>query len=142
MLKPKSKAVDAHSPNKPKKFKQMFACEKANGNCFLRQERSADGGFHATRGHNSQVYCDTLKTLSRAIQNKGPGMLLHDNMPPYTAASTPSLLEHFNLVIFNHPPYSPDLAPSDYHLFTYLKNRLRSQRFNNNESLWKVSKRG
>jgi hypothetical protein len=37
--------------------------------------------------------------------------------------------------LFNHPPYSPDLAPSNYHLFTYLKNWLRSQRFNNNEEL-------
>jgi hypothetical protein len=31
--------------------------------------------------------------------------------------------------------YSPDLAPSDYHLFTYLKNWLGSQLFNNNEEL-------
>jgi hypothetical protein len=28
-------------------------------------------------------------------------------------------LEHFKLS--NHPPYSLDLAPSNYHLFTYLK---------------------
>jgi histone-lysine N-methyltransferase SETMAR len=34
-----------------------------------------------------------------------------------------------------HPPYSPDLAPSDYHLFTYLKNWLRSQLFSSNEAL-------
>jgi hypothetical protein len=33
----------------------------------------------------------------------------------------------------DHPPYSPDLAPSDYHLLTYLKNWLGSQSFNNNE---------
>jgi hypothetical protein len=32
-------------------------------------------------------------------------------------------------------PYSPDLAPNDYHLFIYLKNWLRSQNFNNNEEL-------
>jgi hypothetical protein len=31
--------------------------------------------------------------------------------------------------------YSPDLASSDYHLFTYLKNWLESQCFNNNEDL-------
>jgi hypothetical protein len=31
----------------------------------------------------------------------------------------------------DQPPYSPDLAPNDYHLFTYLKNWLGSQRFNN-----------
>jgi hypothetical protein len=30
---------------------------------------------------------------------------------------------------------SPDLAPSDYHLFGYPKNWLRSQRFINNEEL-------
>jgi histone-lysine N-methyltransferase SETMAR len=44
-------------------------------------------------------------------------------------------LEHFNWVLFDHPPYSPDIAPSDYYLFTYLKNWLGSQRFNNNEEL-------
>jgi hypothetical protein len=37
--------------------------------------------------------------------------------------------------LFDHPPYSPDLSPSDYHLVTYLKNWLRSQRFSNNEEL-------
>jgi hypothetical protein len=35
--------------------------------------------------------------------------------------------------LFDHPPYSPDLALSDYHLFTYLKNWFGSQRFNNSE---------
>jgi hypothetical protein len=45
------------------------------------------------------------------------------------------MLEHLYWELFDHPPYSPDLAPSDYHLFTYLKNWLRSQRFNNYEEL-------
>jgi histone-lysine N-methyltransferase SETMAR len=43
------------------------------------------------------------------------------------------LLKHFNWELFDHHPYSPDLAPSYYRLFTYLKNWLQSQRFNNNE---------
>ena len=34
-----------------------------------------------------------------------------------------------------HPPYSPDLAPSDYHLFPNLKKHLRGQRFLNDEEL-------
>jgi transposase len=58
-------------------------------------------------------------------------VLLHDNARPRTASCTQALLKHFNWVLFDHPPYSPDLAPSDYHLFTYLKNRLGSQHFNN-----------
>jgi hypothetical protein len=31
--------------------------------------------------------------------------------------------------VFNHPPYSPDLAPSDFHLFLHLKKF--HQRFEN-----------
>jgi hypothetical protein len=43
-----------HSPDKPKTFKQtLSACQKADGSCFLGQERSADGGIHATRDHRN-----------------------------------------------------------------------------------------
>jgi hypothetical protein len=48
---------------------------------------------------------------------------------------TPALPEHFNCELFEHPPYGPEPAPSDYHLFTYLKNWFLSQCFNNNEKL-------
>jgi hypothetical protein len=94
----------------------------------------------------SEVYCETLKIILRAIQNKRHGMLasgvvlLHDNVNMHTAALTPALLEHFNRELFDHPPYIPDPTPSNYHLFTYLKNWLRSQRFNNNEELAKSVK--
>jgi hypothetical protein len=81
----------------------------------------------------SEVYCD-IKKLRRAILNKRPGMLtscvvlLHDNERPHTATRTQVLLEHFNWELFNHPPYSTDLALRDY-----LKNWLKSQRFSSNE---------
>jgi hypothetical protein len=35
------------------------------------------------------------------------------------------------LEILPHPPYSPDLAPSDYHRFRSLSNNLRGVSFNN-----------
>jgi hypothetical protein len=63
------------------------------------------------------------------------GILFQVSALPHTAARTRVLLEHFNWELFDHPPYSPDLAPRDYHLFTYLKNWLGSQNFNNNEEL-------
>jgi hypothetical protein len=44
-------------------------------------------------------------------------------------------LEHCNLKLIHHPPYSYDLTPSDYHLFTYLKNYLLSQHIKNNKKL-------
>jgi histone-lysine N-methyltransferase SETMAR len=52
------------------------------------------------------------------------------------------VLEHFNWELFDHPPYSPDLALSNYHLFTCLKNWLESQSFNNNEDFMESAKCG
>ena len=34
-----------------------------------------------------------------------------------------------------HPPYSPDLAPSDFYLFRHLKKFLRGGHFRDNEDL-------
>jgi hypothetical protein len=49
------------------------------------------------------------------------------------------MLEHFNLELFDHFLYSLDLAPCNYHPFTYLKNWLLSQHFNSNdELLWGI----
>jgi hypothetical protein len=55
------------------------------------------------------------------IQNKWRGMLTSGVM---LCARTRALLEHFNWELFDHLPYNYDLAPSDYHLFTYLRNWL------------------
>jgi transposase len=62
-------------------------------------------------------------------------VLLHDNARPHTAPRTNALIKLFNWEIFDHPPYSPDLAPSDYHLFTKMKVWLVTQRFHTNEEL-------
>ncbi|KAG5310262.1 SETMR methyltransferase, partial [Pseudoatta argentina] len=59
--------------------------------------------------------------------------LLHDNARPHVAASTTALLNQFSWDVLTHPPYSPDLAPSDYHLFTKLKESLAEKRFQNDE---------
>ena len=65
-------------------------------------------------------------------------VLLHDNARPHTAASTRELLDQFGWEIFDHPPYSPDLAPSDFHLFTKLKDFLGGTRFGSDEELKKT----
>jgi hypothetical protein len=120
------------------------AFQKADGNCFLGRERSADVEIHATRDHSDvrSVLRNTRK-LRRDIQNKRHGtqtVLLHDNACPHTVVSTRAHLENLNWELFDHPPYSPDLAPSDYHLFTYPKNWLRSQLIKSNEELMEVVK--
>jgi histone-lysine N-methyltransferase SETMAR len=80
-------------------------------------------------------FLNALQKLRRATQNKRRGMLsagivfLHDNARPHTARRTASLLQEFSWEVFNHPAYSPDLAPSDFHLFLHL-NKFH-QRFEN-----------
>ena len=60
-------------------------------------------------------------------------VLLHDNARPHTVTRTNALIRLFNWEIFDHPSYSPDLSPSDYHLFTKMKVRLATQRFHTDE---------
>ena len=37
--------------------------------------------------------------------------------------------------VYLHRPYSPDLVPSDYHLFGFVKNQMRGQNYETNEAL-------
>ncbi|GBL80513.1 hypothetical protein AVEN_225214-2 [Araneus ventricosus] len=37
--------------------------------------------------------------------------------------------------LFHHPPYSPDLSPSDFHLFLKMKEFLGGKRFESDEEL-------
>jgi transposase len=115
-------------------------CQKADGSCFLGEVRCSECEIHATSDDNNvRNVLENTKKLRRAIQNKRRGkltsgvVLLRANVLPHTAARTRALLEHFSWELFDHPPYSPDVAQSDYHLFTYLKNWLRSQRFKDEE---------
>ena len=55
--------------------------------------------------------------------------LLHDNARPHCAAHTQDLIASFKWEQMDHPLYSPDLAPSDFHLFLHLKKFLGGKRF-------------
>ncbi|XP_035230245.1 histone-lysine N-methyltransferase SETMAR-like [Stegodyphus dumicola] len=94
---------------------------------------------------NADSYCETLRRLQRAIQNKQRGMmtsgigLIHDNARPQSTRVTQQLLQQFEWDIFENPPYSPDLAPSDFNLFPELKQWLEGQHFQNDVELKKRS---
>ena len=46
----------------------------------------------------------------------------------HTARRSTHLLQEFSWKVFSHyPPYSPDLAPSDFHLFLHIKKFISSQ---------------
>nr|QLJ84876.1 transposase-like protein [Dichotomius schiffleri] len=72
------------------------------------------------------------KRKSQAIRSV---ILLHDNARPHTAAATRNKLEALGWETLEHPPYSPDLSPCDFHLFGPLKEALGGQRFDDNEAV-------
>ena len=65
---------------------------------------------------------DILKEKRRGKFNKGV-LFLHDNAPAHRALVTQKKLAYLGFQCFDHPPYSPYLAPSDYHLFPGLKKK-------------------
>jgi histone-lysine N-methyltransferase SETMAR len=58
-----------------------------------------------------------------------------DDARPYTAAATVNHIATFGWERLGHAPYSPDLAPSDFHFFLTLKRTLEGRRFTTNEDV-------
>jgi histone-lysine N-methyltransferase SETMAR len=129
------------SPKKPK-FKQTISTLKIMCSVFWdRQGVLLVEFLPKSTTINAACYYETLVKLRRAIQNTRRSMLtrgvvlLHDNARLHTAAQTQALITSFGWEQMSHPPYSPDLAPSDFHLFLHLKKFLAGQHFNNDEDV-------
>jgi hypothetical protein len=91
----------------------------------------------------SATYSNLLReNLKPAIRQKWRGLLtmgvclLHDNPRPPTAAATVSTIEKLRFECIPHPPYSPDLAPSDFHVFGPLKDALSGTQFRDDDEVW------
>ena len=73
------------------------------------------------------TYVSTLVALRENIKQKHHGklsasvLLLHDNAPAYKSRTPRAAIRKRGFVQLNHPPYSPDLDPSDYFLFRNFK---------------------
>lgn len=127
---------------KPKKFKATLSAGKVMATVFWDRHGVLLVDF-MPRGTtiNADRYVETLEKLRRAIKNKRPGMLTkgvnfhHDNARPHTANKTTELLRKFGWEIVEHPPYSPDIAPSDYHMFPALKKHLGGKKFASDEEV-------
>ena len=97
---------------------------------------------------NNQYYLSVMRRLREAIRLKRPDLwkdnswfLHHDNAPSHTALV---LRDHFaknSTHIVPQPPYSPDLAPCDFWLFSKLKRPLRGHHFNTIEEIQAESKK-
>jgi histone-lysine N-methyltransferase SETMAR len=90
---------------------------------------------------NSASYCEVLLKLRDAVCRKRPGqlsggvLLHHDNARPHTARATWERIQELQWELLEHPPYSLDLVPSDFHLFGLLKRHLGGRQFADDEEV-------
>jgi len=80
---------------------------------------------------NVEYYSSLLVQLKEKRRGKvTKGVLFsHDNAPAHRALATQQKLVYLGFQCLDHPPYSPDLAPSDYHLLPGLKKQLKGRHF-------------
>jgi histone-lysine N-methyltransferase SETMAR len=88
--------------------------------------------LHERRTLNTAYYCEVQHAyrLKRRDLSMRDVVLLQDNAHPHTASVTQRKLEQLGWKTLEHPPYSPDLPPCDFHVFGPLNEALGGQRFN------------
>jgi histone-lysine N-methyltransferase SETMAR len=93
----------------------------------------------------SSSYCDLLVNhLKPAVCSKCCWLLttgillLHDNARPHTAHETAAKIEDLHFQCPPHPPYSPDLTISNFHVFVVLKEELSGMKFKSDEVVQEV----
>jgi len=81
---------------------------------------------------NAEYYVSLLVQLKDILKEKRRRkftkvvLFLHDIAPAHRALATHKKLAYLCFQYLDHPPYSTDLAPSDYHLFPGLKKTIES----------------
>jgi len=81
-------------------------------------------------------YIEVLRQLRDAVRGKrqqlwarGDWHLHHDNAPGHSSSLVQTFLVKHRITQVCQPPYSPDLAPCDFWLFSKLKLPLKGTRF-------------
>jgi len=84
---------------------------------------------------NTEYYSSLLVQLKDILKEKCHGkftkgvLFLHDDVPAHWVLATQKKLAYLGFQCLDHPPYSPDLALSDYHLFPGLKKTIERSQF-------------
>lgn len=87
---------------------------------------------------NSEYYTTLLDQLDVMVREKRPSLrkkkiiFNQDNARVHTSALSMAKIKELKYDLLEQPPYSPDLAPSDFYLFRNLKQFLRGKRFSSN----------
>jgi len=142
-MKRASKEWHHSSSPKPKKFQTEPSVGKVMLTLFW-DEKGVILEQYTPRGTTvtSASFSDLLKDhLQRAIESNQRGLLSsgvllqHDNARPHTACTTVATMTDMHFECLPHPPYSPDLAPSDFRMFGPLKEAMGGKKFHSDEEV-------
>jgi transposase len=105
-------------------------CGRPRTAAVERNKRKVDGLIRQEHSEKLQ------RSLEWGIGPKKKTVLFqHDNARPHTACLTLHRIRKNGWELLYHPPYSPDLALSDYHLFGPLKDHLRGHHHETDEAV-------
>jgi hypothetical protein len=114
--------------NIPKEKKSKSALPARKIDVTVLWDKKVFSPYFLPRGTtvNSDCYIGTLRSLNAHLQvcptNKlSEVLLIHGNTGPYANVCTTETITNFGWIVLPYPFYSPDHAPSDYHLFGPLK---------------------
>ena len=85
---------------------------------------------------NNDYYVEVLRGLRKRFSRKRPALFKsgqwhfhQDNAPVHNSILVTDYLTKMGITTVPHPPYRPDLAPSDFWLFPELKEKHRGCRY-------------
>jgi len=140
----KRQSLEGHHLQSPRKKK--FKTTPSAGKVMITIFWDIDGMILAdvmARGETVilDAYIKTLQKLKqhywrvRPYRNPGDTLIQHNTARPHSSLQTQEAITKFGWTVLPHPSYSPDLVPSDFHLFGPLKDALRGTRFEDDESV-------
>ena len=88
--------------------------------------QNVTGDFYCTH-----VLAEVSKHYTERRPRTGPRgiKLLHDNASSHKTKQFAAYIKDIGMKTLNHPPYSPDLSPCDFWLFSKLKSHLSDKEF-------------
>ncbi|GFW53603.1 histone-lysine N-methyltransferase SETMAR [Trichonephila clavipes] len=100
--------------------------------CPIRRVFSGSGLELVTRQATVRYLYHSATAVPEMAKRRG--VVFHqDNSRPYTSVVTLKKLWELGREVLMHQPYSPDLAPSVYHLFLALQNFLSHKKWGSRE---------
>jgi len=124
-----SRGIAAHPA--PQKFRVQKSAGKVLASIFWDQDGNLLIDFLPKgRTINAEYYSSLLVQLEDILKEKRRTkvtkvvLFLHDNAPAHWALATQKKLAYLGYQCLDHSPYSPDLTPSDYQLFSGLKKTI------------------